>query len=547
MHHLLQRLDAYKLPLSFALIISLLLITGLFGLNSNNRLTSLLTRMHDHPMTVIQASLSAEREILALHRDMKDVALFDQRHQIQALAEQSLEREKRVTQYLSQVQQRILGEKGKALTRDVTQLFQDWSPIRARVINASLAGDTQSAVQITQQEGAAHVQKLLTSSQKLSDYAKTMAGNFYHQAQNTAQISNRKMLVTLVVALVIGSLVAFRLYRSIIQRMRDFKQTIVDIEASSDLTRRLKITSQDDIGQADRAFNAMLDAIEGLVIKVNQSINQLTEATRTLTQNSAAASRSAVSQSEQLEQMAAAMNQMSATVQEVANAAAQASESAEDADKAVTRGRGSIDDNIAVLHQLAEKIRHSAQAVSELDGESQAIVKVIDVIREIADQTNLLALNAAIEAARAGEQGRGFAVVADEVRSLASRTHSSTFEIDDMVKKLSAGSKASSQSMEAVQHQAGETANSVQTSAEIFTRISDHVAQMADLNRHIATAAEQQSATAEQLNQNVNKIREDADLGAQSAQESEATSQALSDLAQTLSVQANQFKVSHQS
>jgi len=248
-------------------------------------------------------------------------------------------------------------------------------------------------------------------------------------------------------------------------------------------------------------------------------------------------------QRRETEQVATAMNEMAATVQEVARNASEAAGAASHADNEAGAGRAVVRETTASIENLAHEVESAAQVVQQLANDSESIGAVLDVIKGIAEQTNLLALNAAIEAARAGEQGRGFAVVADEVRTLASRTQDSTKEIEGMIEQLQNGARNAVEVMENGREKARTGVDQTKQAVQALDAITKAVATINQMNTQIASAAEQQRATTEEMNRNIININQIAEQTATSAIQTTTASDELARLSAQLQSLVNQFKL----
>jgi methyl-accepting chemotaxis protein len=346
------------------------------------------------------------------------------------------------------------------------------------------------------------------------------------------------ILVMLGIAVTAG----FFFANTVTKPMIRLSKTMNNIEQNSDLTQRANINSKDEIGDMATSLDSMLDKFQNIVQQVGGSTAQLASAAEEMSAVTTQTSQGIQEQQSQTDQLATAMNQMAATVQEVARHAMQAASAASTANDESANGRQVVNNAVNTIDSLSEAISRASDAIQRVEADSDRIGTVLDVIRGIAEQTNLLALNAAIEAARAGEQGRGFAVVADEVRTLAGRTQDSTQEIQKMIESLQTGSKEAvhlmSQSREEAQSGVEQTAKA----GDALTAIADEVARINDMNTQIAGAAEEQSSVAEEINLNVVTINQVADESAQGAEQTARSSEELSKLAADLQQMVAQFK-----
>jgi len=313
--------------------------------------------------------------------------------------------------------------------------------------------------------------------------------------------------------------------------------------AEGDLTVRVALTCRDELSQIDDAFNVMNEQFEGLIQQVNGSITQLAVAAEELASIAKESAVNVEHQRRETDQVATAMNEMTATVQEVANNTHGAASAAERADGEAQAGSREVARNAEATAALAREVDKAVNAIKRVAGDSQNIGAVLDVIRNIAEQTNLLALNAAIEAARAGEQGRGFAVVADEVRTLAGRTQQSTREVHEMIAKLQGGAHEAVQVMQDSHELAQASLGQAQGAAAALAAITGSVATINQMNIQVATAAEQQRVTTEDMNRSITRIRDVAEQTASSAEQTTSASDELARLAMQLQSLVGRFNV----
>lgn len=346
-------------------------------------------------------------------------------------------------------------------------------------------------------------------------------------------------------ALLVGGLavIIYLVRRVVIVRVNALRRVMEDMTRNDDLSQVVSIQANDEVGAMGHAFNQM-------IAKFRSSLQAVAEVTGRLGQVSDQVSSVAddtlqqvVQQRMETEQVASAMHEMSATVQEVAGHAAQTAQASQNADSATREGVAVAARASEAIAMLIGEIENAAQVVGRVQADSSSISEVLGVITSIAEQTNLLALNAAIEAARAGEQGRGFAVVADEVRTLAARTQNSTGEIQQMIQRLHEAVADAVQAMEAARQRAGQSVGHVEETSQGLNSIAIEVTGINDMNLQIAAAAEEQSAVAEEINRNVANISAAADGTSRGATATHEQSEVLVELAAELRRLVSQFKL----
>ncbi|MCG3760455.1 methyl-accepting chemotaxis protein [Vibrio cincinnatiensis] len=320
--------------------------------------------------------------------------------------------------------------------------------------------------------------------------------------------------------------------------------SLQDVAAGEgDLTARLKVESKDEIGDVAKAFNAFMDKLQPLIQDIRASAEEVQSAAGALDSQTTESSQQMNDHSLETDKVVTAVTEMSATAREVANNTNETSQAIESANDQIQEAQQEVNSAIEGISALVNEVNITSEAIQELSQQTDQITKVLNVIGEIAEQTNLLALNAAIEAARAGEQGRGFAVVADEVRSLASRTQNSTQEISDMLSALHQGVSKAVSSMSISQQRGEKTVQESVLIKERLAGISQSVSTIQDMGIQTASAAEQQSAVAEDINQNLVAIQQIVNQLSENLQLSESISTQLAQSGQQMGNLVSHFKL----
>ena len=364
------------------------------------------------------------------------------------------------------------------------------------------------------------------------------------EQKTTATLAQSVVVIGTIIAVLIGAAVAFFVSRGITVPLNATNSMLKDIaEGDGDLTVRVPVNTQDEIGDLGNNFNAFITKLQGIIGEISGATSQLAAASEEMAAITEQTSSGVENQKNETTQVATAITEMTATVQEVANNAESASSAAADADSEAKAGNEIVTSTVQAITELARGVESSATVIEKLKGDSENIGTVLDVIKGIAEQTNLLALNAAIEAARAGEQGRGFAVVADEVRTLAQRTQESTAEIENLINALQTGAEEAVTVMTQSRDRAGSTVEQAQHAGESLSSITRAVGSILELNTQIATAAEEQSAVSEEINRNVINIQNISEQTATGAEQTASASGELARLGEQLQNLVGQFKV----
>ena len=376
--------------------------------------------------------------------------------------------------------------------------------------------------------------KRLASSAEMSRIAAQAVAQTQQAASNAAQAMDAQITrVALLLAgftlsaLVLAAIAGILITRSILQPLR---QTVAIAQrvAAGDLSHATVVSRRDELGQLQASMASMTDSLRTLVGRIEDGVQQIASSSEELAAVTTQTSSGMQSQRQETEQAATAMHQMALTVHEVARNAEQASQAARVADGEARQGNQVVQRAVGQIGDMAREVEETAAVIQGLQAESGRIGSVLEVIRAVAEQTNLLALNAAIEAARAGEQGRGFAVVADEVRALALRTHNSTEEIETLIASLQGMSDKAVARMESSRRLTQDTVGLAGEAGGALQRIAQAVANIEQMNQQIAASAEEQSAAAETISQNMVRVR---DIGVQTAAASEQTAASSNELA----------------
>ncbi|MCW8355935.1 methyl-accepting chemotaxis protein [Marinomonas pontica] len=436
---------------------------------------------------------------------------------------QSYVNDDNINDLVSEIENSVVSDDGVVAKQyENTRLLQE-SEVLAKELSGSMASVTTS------------VQELLSEASLMGVKAKK-------EASDAADLSTLIIEVVLVVSIIIAVLVALWVSRSIRQPLKEVMSVLGKI-ADGDFTQRSAVKTKDEFGELSNWVNDLVTKLQTVMSEIDQASNKVAASAGSNVRLASDSKRLMAAQNERTTEVASSMSEMVSTVDQVAKSSEVILHQIQSVDQRASENREQMDANIHKIEQLLEQIEASTVVVNQLDEHSKSIDRILDVIQDIAEQTNLLALNAAIEAARAGEQGRGFAVVADEVRTLATRTHSSTEEIQHVIVQLQQGVTKTVGSMEVSRQSATSSAEEARVVGLSLVELQNSMAEIRDLSTQIATAAEEQSAVAQEIKQNVFEISEMSEQAALGSDQSEKDSEGLSKLASHQKQLLSQFKI----
>jgi len=511
-----------KLAISFAILLLLLAIVSgvsFFSLSDYNR-----------GVSIVKHANTAEIDLLEAERDERNYAITQERQYIEGAIAAVNDAKTALSPLVDMNKE---GSKNRQKTEKILEGVRSYAELLERY-QTDISGSPDLVKSLEEQ--------MYTVATSTIDLMEELKYTEQEQLQKVYDLAVKEIAVVTLVALLIATTLAWVLTRSI---TGPINQTvgIANKVASGDLTVNVRSQRGDEFGQLLAAFGTMITNLRELIREIETGASSIASSSEELSTVTNQTSKGVADQQSQTDQVATAMNEMVSTVNEVAQSAEAAFEAANQASEKSGHGEKAVRETLDLVADLNQQSSNVMELLNGLQTETNNIGTVLDVIKSVAEQTNLLALNAAIEAARAGEQGRGFAVVADEVRSLAQRTQSSAAEIETLITNLVNSAETSVASMETGTKLAEQTLERAQLAGTAIQEMSEGVEEIRRHNSQIATAAEEQSSVAEEINQNVTLIRDVGDQSAASTEQVSAASEELARLAEGLNTQVARFKV----
>jgi methyl-accepting chemotaxis protein len=528
--------------LGFALIGTLMLILGVFALSQMSKIRGATNMLAENAMPSIKA-LDRFTEVSIRLRVLSYRLLVNREPEIQQKTiDLFAMRNKQVADAQAIYEKLISGPKEQALYDQYVQLLGQYRQLESRLIALSRADKIDELQDLLNKEMLTNADEMNAVLAKLVDYNTDALIKTKEEASAEYDSAFNLVVGLLIAATVLTSIFAMLLINSITRPIAA-ALTAAEHIAEGNLTRPITVDGTDEAGRLLAAMQTMQNKLRDTLHRISGSATQLASAAEELNAVTDESARGLSQQNDEIEQAATAVNEMTSAVEEVARNATSTSEASKAATASAGDGRDLVMETVGAIERMSSDVQSTAELIGNLANESRDIGKVLDVIRGLADQTNLLALNAAIEAARAGEAGRGFAVVADEVRALAHRTQQSTSEIERMIGSIQGGTEHAVNSMRNSTERAESTLNIAKGAGLALDTINSAVEEINERNLVIASAAEEQAQVAREVDRNLVNIRDLSARSTTGANQTTAASTELSRLAVDLNTMVSRFSL----
>ncbi|KJZ47409.1 chemotaxis protein [Pseudomonas fluorescens] len=528
--------------LSFALIGGLMMVLGVFALNQMSKIRGAAENITNNSVPSIK-SLDEFTQLTLRLRVLSYRLLVNREPDVQQKTMELLETRNQQIRTAQATYEKLIASPQERATYDqYVQLLGQYRQIEDRMKTLSRNNQVDELRSLLNTDLLNNSEAVNTVLNRLLEINTQQSHDTNQQAADQYDSAFNLVIALLVIATAMTLLLAWLLTNSITQPIANALGAAEQI-AEGNLTRPITVDGQDEAGRLLLAMSKMQDKLRDTLQRISGSATQLASAAEELNSVTDESARGLTRQNNEIEQAATAVNEMTSAVEEVARNAVSTSEASKNATTSAGDGRDLVQETVSAIERMSADVQSTATLIGDLANESRDIGKVLDVIRGLADQTNLLALNAAIEAARAGEAGRGFAVVADEVRALAHRTQQSTSEIERMIGSIQSGTEHAVDSMRNSTERAESTLNIARGAGMSLDTINSAIVEINERNLVIASAAEEQAQVAREVDRNLVNIRDLSVQSATGANQTSAASNELSRLAVDLNTMVGRFSL----
>ncbi|MGY5451998.1 methyl-accepting chemotaxis protein [Agarivorans sp. MS3-6] len=535
----------FRYSVVFAVNAILLIVVSLIGFNVSQNTQKNLVTVEESILPALTAVLQADRDLYqARIAELNAVeaplsVLTNLMKSYQDNAEQALQRMQQFEALLSEYPESTRG------LESFNQKFSQWKSSSSEVFSLLKQGEKKQAITLSSGPSLQDFENLRQVYNAATEAAEILAKGIKQQSFEEVSTQLSMLVFVSSVTILLSIVLAYFGPKILTDSINRITERINDIsQGDGDLTQRLEIRRNDEIGELATSFNQFVDLLEVLISNVNKFSRELNHSITDINQKSEQTTEVSKEQNQSVEMIATAVTQMAAAIREVANNANNTAEEINTVNNQTEQGQNVTKESVEHITLLSNTVQDATNVIENLSQDSDRIASVLDVIRGIAEQTNLLALNAAIEAARAGEQGRGFAVVADEVRSLASKTQQSTEDIQKMIEALQNGVTRAVDAINKGSSVAKGTVDLAEQTLEALNQILESTSKVSEVSASTATSTEQQSHVTEDIDRNLTELADKTRMNLDNAQESMAAAQIAIEQAKQLDQQLNRFKVS---
>ncbi|TMP61748.1 hypothetical protein CWB77_08285 [Pseudoalteromonas sp. S1610] len=532
-----------KLLASFSLIIIMLIVTAGIGIYNLSIMNDQMSKIINVSAEKVKLAARVNQGALAVSRAEKNIILADSKAAMDEYADFIAQTRDEMLERRATLRN-LVNDNGKRLLDEFAATWDEYIEVNLQIRDLARADLNDKAIALSKNEGRRLNDLAISQMANLVNAIEQDMANDELEAQARHSSAYSLMLVITLVGLIAGIVIAIFISSRITGALNRLSHRMNDIaDGEGDLTVTVDDSSKDETGDVARAFNKFVAKIRTTITSVASETTQVASTSEELSIVSNTTSAAVKKLHDETQQVATAMTQMNATIQDVANSAENAASSASDSNNNAKAGESMVSETVHAVDNLTKEINQSASAIEKLQADSENISTILDVIKGVSEQTNLLALNAAIEAARAGEQGRGFAVVADEVRTLAQRTKESATNIEQMIDKFQSGILTAIEVMTKSQQQTDLVVEKVSKTGETLRTINDYSSAINDMNAQIASAAEQQAVVADEISRNVVNIKQVTEQSSAATEQTSTASNEMAILGNNLLKLVQQFKV----